>query len=70
MIKGGIYMYEKIVSIVKMDTKSDRVINYGNNAESDVKGITKGYVLTKELQGEQYYTRAGSRWVFIVTSVN
>lgn len=70
MTKGGINMCEKIVHIIKMDTKSDRIINYGNNAESDVKGITKGYIFTKELQGEQYYTRVGSKWVFIVTPVN
>lgn len=63
-------MNTKVVSIIKMDTKSNRVIDYGNNLETDVKAITKGYTLTKIIDGEQYYTRVGSKWVFIITPIN
>ena len=53
-----------------MDTKSNSIIDYGNNLETDVKAIIKGYTLTKIIDGEQYYTRVGSKWVFIVTPIN
>lgn len=57
----------KIYDITKIDTKSEKEVNYGTMCEEDMKLVTRGYKQNKDITS--IYSRVGSRYFFIVNKV-
>ena len=57
----------KIYDITKIDTKTEKEVNYGTMCEEDMKLVTRGYKQDKDIAS--IYSRVGSRYFFIVNQV-
>lgn len=58
---------EKKYRVVKIDSKSEKEINYGLMCEEDVRLVTRGYKQDDAIPS--MYNRRGSRWFFVVDEI-
>lgn len=58
----------KYYYVVKLDTKTDEEIDYGQMCEDDMMLVTRGYKPDTEMKS--IYDRRGSRYFFIVDEIN
>lgn len=57
----------KKYDITKIDTKTEKEVNYGIMCEEDMKLVIRGYKQDKDIPS--IYSRVGSRYFFIVNQV-
>lgn len=57
----------KRYSVVKLDSKTEKEINYGICSEDDMKLITRGYRMDSDFN--EMYVRKNSRYFFMVKEI-